>query len=640
MPTMIVHYPFRFLLPLSLLLVAITGCGRANLGNTPRDTMIRGMVPEQMLTAQAHTIAQQNSDVLNAGRCRDFPKTAQSKRELDKSWGICLSGGGIRSAYTAIGVLRALEQHGLPESSGSLLTEMDYFSGVSGGSWAMTWYLDQVQHQGDRKRLSDAMGFQQSLKHLRQQAQLTSTCWYAGQLFKWLCPPRWFGWPYDGKGHSYDAYADEIATTFLPCCKNRQLEDPSGPLFVYNANIRNGNSTFLSDRLFEATSRSFGSDALGHRNWSMVDAMDPPVESLKEWAAISGAAISCQLHRDIDITGRYQVGHHERVVHHLSLSDGGPIENLAALPLIKRGVRNVVIVDSEYDVGNRFEAYRKLKHMLRSEFDLEFSCPTIDRLVATSAATERMSYHRGAITGLCLLESEQVIPVTVQVHYIKMSLPAERIARVLHPVDPDGIESDVHRARNQSLYQLINRPYTSGAVTYVPVGKTTAKGRRDRMNDFIHRCTPPITDRDTLFGKEGQKPESIEQLIEWACQLGKRENRQAFPLGDTPWVTPSPKTATPHDPEEVLACVRVEKYATYLRNSSIWEMTGYDFPATTTSDQGFYTDQAEAQISLGYLMGLEAVSAMGLKPCVAAPGVKAEHSVSPLAPPLAPLEVP
>ena len=59
------------------------------------------------------------------------------------STALCLSGGGIRSASFAIGVLQALARLGV-------LTKFDYLSTVSGGgfagSWLRSWIrLSQVQ---------------------------------------------------------------------------------------------------------------------------------------------------------------------------------------------------------------------------------------------------------------------------------------------------------------------------------------------------------------------------------------------------------------------------------------------------------------------------------------------------------------
>src|SRR5262249_42476608 len=50
--------------------------------------------------------------------------------------GIAMSGGGIRSAAFNLGVLHALHDEGI-------LREVDIMSAVSGGTYAMSWYLLQ-----------------------------------------------------------------------------------------------------------------------------------------------------------------------------------------------------------------------------------------------------------------------------------------------------------------------------------------------------------------------------------------------------------------------------------------------------------------------------------------------------------------
>ena len=72
-----------------------------------------------------------------------FNKTDSSAAPL---FGICFSGGGNRSAAFSIGVLRALHTKGLIE-------KIDVMSAVSGGSYALSWFLLQPFYH--RARLED-----------------------------------------------------------------------------------------------------------------------------------------------------------------------------------------------------------------------------------------------------------------------------------------------------------------------------------------------------------------------------------------------------------------------------------------------------------------------------------------------------
>lgn len=62
----------------------------------------------------------------------------------DNRWGLCLSGGGIRSAAFAFGVLQCFAGHRSVSKQDSKLSEpvlgqFDYFSTVSGGGYAGSW---------------------------------------------------------------------------------------------------------------------------------------------------------------------------------------------------------------------------------------------------------------------------------------------------------------------------------------------------------------------------------------------------------------------------------------------------------------------------------------------------------------------
>ena len=69
---------------------------------------------------------------------------------------LCLSGGGIRSAAFALGVLQALARFGL-------LGQFDYLSTVSGGgyigSWLSAWRYRIRQTFGLKAHVADALGF-------------------------------------------------------------------------------------------------------------------------------------------------------------------------------------------------------------------------------------------------------------------------------------------------------------------------------------------------------------------------------------------------------------------------------------------------------------------------------------------------
>jgi hypothetical protein len=77
----------------------------------------------------------------------------------DRRWALCLSGGGIRSAAFALGILQRFAAHQTPAKSSPnttepLLKEFDYLSTVSGGGYVGSWFsawLFQQRTQKDEK---------------------------------------------------------------------------------------------------------------------------------------------------------------------------------------------------------------------------------------------------------------------------------------------------------------------------------------------------------------------------------------------------------------------------------------------------------------------------------------------------------
>jgi len=67
-------------------------------------------------------------------------------------FGVCFSGGGNRSAAFAIGVLRALHEQ-------ELLAKVDVMSAVSGGSYALSWFLLQsIYHRASQENPKAMLG--------------------------------------------------------------------------------------------------------------------------------------------------------------------------------------------------------------------------------------------------------------------------------------------------------------------------------------------------------------------------------------------------------------------------------------------------------------------------------------------------
>lgn len=106
----------------------------------------------------------------------------------------------------------------------------------------------------------------------------------------------------------------------------------------------------------------------------------------------------------------------------IRLSDGGVSENLAALALIRRGTRNVIIVDGEQDQESAFEGMKLLKETLARELGLNLKFK--DKLWEPPSYWDvyhpRFSLLEGTITGFPPFGSESAHPIRVL--YVKLSM--------------------------------------------------------------------------------------------------------------------------------------------------------------------------------------------------------------------------
>ena len=104
--------------------------------------------------------ARQSKIPAKIANCIDGEKAAEFYRELNRlnSAALCLSGGGIRSAAFALGVIQALATHPRPLSepnksgrseSDSLLARFHYLSTVSGGGYIGGWLSAWISRADD-----------------------------------------------------------------------------------------------------------------------------------------------------------------------------------------------------------------------------------------------------------------------------------------------------------------------------------------------------------------------------------------------------------------------------------------------------------------------------------------------------------
>jgi len=99
--------------------------------------------------------------------------------------GLAISGGGIRSATFALGVLEALR-------SLDLLSKLDYLSTVSGGGYIGAWLTANCQRAKDANWLASNANWEPSIKHLRRYSNYLSPTLGFFSADTWAMAAIWF----------------------------------------------------------------------------------------------------------------------------------------------------------------------------------------------------------------------------------------------------------------------------------------------------------------------------------------------------------------------------------------------------------------------------------------------------------------
>jgi hypothetical protein len=335
----------------------------------------------------------------------------------DVDWGLALSGGGLRSAAFSIGAMKALYDLGL-------LDDIDVISSVSGGGYASYWLYSRYDGRNDTRFGADAFGenaFPRNVCTLARKSEFFPL----RRMIKAIFSPRdkaflkyrnaieWsFGFE-DGRTRAEKRAAGGAAIRNLQALLP-QIESGRAPYFILNTTIdnehsRGGELKNEIDKTFEIGPTYRGSSLLKFADWPTGDA------SIKTWCdavAMSGAAIRFKLSRRIpNFTD-------ELTEPEIDLADGGLSENLAALPLIQRGIKNIVIVDAENDPGYKFESYYRLREYLRPK-GIALSVKEIDDFIV-SKRKDGKTFTRTAVAKGTATYAGGVS----NIFYIKMSRPA------------------------------------------------------------------------------------------------------------------------------------------------------------------------------------------------------------------------
>lgn len=289
---------------------------------------------------------QQNPNSGDRNSAQIFPARGGSV-----DWGLALSGGGPRSAYFSIGVMKALYDQGL-------LERIDVISSTSGGSYASYWLFTRHKH-GDQK--FGASVFENNVF-------LREICFLQDKKRANFIPFSLARKNYNEEPEKQFAFYEERINKSFGTGANPKMNDLNSsiragkiPYFIINTSIESRPSTENTEPtkpwlVFEITPDYRGNSQLGFRDWQNTETdkigtlEDSPLPISK---AVAYAALPSGL-----TTFPMTFGGRE-----YDMWDGGETENLAALALIRRGVENVVIVDAVQD-EHPFEAYVTLQKML------------------------------------------------------------------------------------------------------------------------------------------------------------------------------------------------------------------------------------------------------------------------------------
>lgn len=317
-------------------------------------------------------------------------------------WGLALSGGGLRSSLYSIGAMKAMYDAGV-------FQDVSIISTVSGGGYAAYWLYTRDHfaqtNDGFGSTSLSAAAFPVSTCDL-----ITTGNFFTNKKFLWtLLSPS---------STLIEAYEQAIARTYGQADQKEpslQLHDlaPSiaagrSPYLVINTTLVNPEPHGWADGRFEFTPLLRGNEAYGYHLWAQ-DSFQ-----FRQAIAISGAAFKSFLQQKVpNILPTL-------AQENITLSDGGHSENLGAIALIRRGVRNLIIIDAEHDPYYDFGSYSELKERLgRWGGDIEI--PGIERYLRESRENTALRLDSAVYVGRATASTGLQQPTTV--YYIKMSLP-------------------------------------------------------------------------------------------------------------------------------------------------------------------------------------------------------------------------
>lgn len=391
-------------------LLALCSCTVYKKVDLPSQNAIQGYQGDN--PEEAKQVAQENAkrlEVYNAEK--PFIKNSDNLE-----WGLAMSGGGVRSATYNFGALKALYDMGW-------LQKMQIISSVSGGGYqSYALYTNYYNNKNPDSikpfgyyTFSDDY-FLQNVCKQQGLANFVNNWKYVQAI---VSPPKGAFNIY--KNQIQRSYGNEAPSDLKITDLNQEIKRGEAPYFIINTTLTSTKESDWASSLVEFTPAFYGNPELGFYSYNANN----PIYWC-EATTISAAALKFKLLHKVPYLGN------AITLDYLALSDGGHSENLAAIALIRRGVKNIVIIDAEHNDNYSFDGYKILKTKLQKELNLNLNIKTIDDYLiqreVDSTSILKTAVHYGTISKIPMV-TEQQDGLEINIYYIKMSMPQNMLAQ-------------------------------------------------------------------------------------------------------------------------------------------------------------------------------------------------------------------
>jgi hypothetical protein len=458
-------------------------------------------------------------------------------------WGLALSGGGIRSGSYSIGVMKALYDIGLFE-------ELDAISTVSGGGYASYWLYGLYKPEEEKEKFGESAFGKKFFLENTCDLQNVANMYGFGKMAKSFLRSRAGAFDDYRKAihRTFGLENDELNTRTIDFYRNA-VKDGRAPYFFVNASMYSQELVDVA-KAIEITPEHVGNPVLGYSRWAgsrainfgdsiTISAAGKP--KVRDDMTNFAPNVLCLKKKPSQIDDEDDLGRTACKRGPLYLWDGGHSENLGALPLIRRGIKNVIIIDAEHDPHYIYDAYFDLRRILES-ISIDFCVPEID---GCGKKADRSTHKTGVMKGYA---RNKVTGTETTVYYLKMMRSLD--------IFPSEFETYFLDAKNMKQRQ-----------------ERTREKYEDGYNLYV--------ERNKKIGKDPSRRKSPVNCV-GAADVEAEPDMYRYGVNDYGYFIIKSK---------------LRKVTSRYRDLV------YDFPHTTTFDQSYYADQMEAFIGLGFLQG-------------------------------------